>query len=45
MTIQRMQLEAELTRLLQPQLFRDYCPNGLQVQGTRYGRYRERSSD
>ena len=33
MTIQRMQLEAELTRLLQPQLFRDYCPNGLQVQG------------
>lgn len=33
MTIQRVQLEAELTRLLQPQLFRDYCPNGLQVQG------------
>ena len=33
MTIQRVQLEAELKRLLQPQLFRDYCPNGLQVQG------------
>lgn len=33
MTIQRVQLEAELTRLLQPRLFRDYCPNGLQVQG------------
>ena len=33
MTIRRKQLEAELNQLLQPQLFRDYCPNGLQVEG------------
>lgn len=33
MTIQRAELESELTRLLQPELFRDYCPNGMQVQG------------
>lgn len=33
MTIERKQLELELNSLLQPQLFRDYCPNGLQVEG------------
>ena len=34
MTMQRAQLEAELNNLLQPQKFRDYCPNGLQVEGS-----------
>jgi len=34
MTMQRVQLEAELNNLLQPQRFRDYCPNGLQVEGS-----------
>ena len=34
MTMQREQLEAELNKLMQPQRFRDYCPNGLQVEGS-----------
>ena len=34
MTMQRAELEAELNNLLQPQRFRDYCPNGLQVEGS-----------
>ena len=33
MTIQRSQLDSELNQLLRPQQFRDYCPNGLQVEG------------
>ena len=33
MAIGLKQLEAELNKLLQPRLFRDYCPNGLQVEG------------
>ena len=33
MTMQRERLEAELNKLLQPRRFRDYCPNGLQVEG------------
>lgn len=31
--MQRVQLEAYLRELLQPQLIKDFCPNGLQVQG------------
>ncbi len=32
-TVHRDALVAEADRLLQPQLFQDYCPNGLQVEG------------
>lgn len=31
--MQRQKLLARLNELLQPQMFNDYCPNGLQVQG------------
>lgn len=33
MTVSLRALEAELNKLLQPHLFKDYCPNGLQVEG------------
>lgn len=33
MTVTRARLAGELNALLQPDRFRDYCPNGLQVQG------------
>ncbi|MBN7795355.1 Nif3-like dinuclear metal center hexameric protein [Parahaliea mediterranea] len=33
MSVSLRELQLELDRLLQPQLFRDYCPNGLQVEG------------
>lgn len=33
MTVTRARLAGELNALLQPERFRDYCPNGLQVQG------------
>lgn len=33
MSVNLRELQLELDRLLQPQLFRDYCPNGLQVEG------------
>lgn len=33
MSVSLRELRLELDRLLQPQLFRDYCPNGLQVEG------------
>lgn len=33
MPVSRQQIESELTSLLQPERFRDYCPNGLQVEG------------
>lgn len=33
MPVSRQQIESELTDLLQPERFRDYCPNGLQVEG------------
>lgn len=32
--MQRSELEAYLRELLQPHLIKDFCPNGLQVQGT-----------
>ena len=39
MAIELHQLERELTALLKPEQFSDYCPNGLQVQGrARVGR-------
>lgn len=31
--VQRTELDGELKRLLEPGQFKDYCPNGLQVQG------------
>jgi dinuclear metal center YbgI/SA1388 family protein len=31
--VHRAELEGELKRLLEPEAFKDYCPNGLQVQG------------
>ncbi|CBL44229.1 Protein of unknown function DUF34 [gamma proteobacterium HdN1] len=31
--VQRAELEGELRRLLEPEQFKDYCPNGLQVEG------------
>ncbi len=31
--VQLQQLESELNKLLKPWLFKDYCPNGLQVEG------------
>ena len=31
--VQLQQLETELNQLLKPWLFKDYCPNGLQVEG------------
>ena len=33
MPVSRQLIESELTSLLQPERFRDYCPNGLQVEG------------
>ena len=30
----RQQLQSELSSLLEPQRYRDYCPNGLQVEGS-----------
>ncbi len=33
MPASRQQIQSELDTLLQPQRFRDYCPNGLQVEG------------
>lgn len=33
MAVTRERLETELNQLLQPAEFRDYCPNGLQVEG------------
>lgn len=30
----RLQIQSELSSLLEPQRFRDYCPNGLQVEGS-----------
>ena len=33
MPVSLKDLEADLNRLLQPQQFKDYCPNGLQVEG------------
>ncbi len=33
MPVSVKELEADLNKLLQPQLFKDYCPNGLQVEG------------
>lgn len=33
MSVSLRELQLELDRVLQPQLFRDYCPNGLQVEG------------
>ena len=33
MAISRVDLEKNLNGLLQPHLFKDYCPNGLQVEG------------
>jgi dinuclear metal center YbgI/SA1388 family protein len=33
MPVSLKNLEAELNRLLQPEQFKDYCPNGLQVEG------------
>jgi dinuclear metal center YbgI/SA1388 family protein len=33
MSVSLRELHLELDRLLQPQLFSDYCPNGLQVEG------------
>jgi dinuclear metal center YbgI/SA1388 family protein len=33
MPVELSQLEAELTNLLRPEQFKDYCPNGLQVEG------------
>jgi dinuclear metal center YbgI/SA1388 family protein len=33
MPVSLRELQLELDRLLQPQLFNDYCPNGLQVEG------------
>lgn len=33
MPVELSQLEAELTSLLRPEQFKDYCPNGLQVEG------------
>ncbi|MFV0277126.1 MAG: Nif3-like dinuclear metal center hexameric protein [Parahaliea sp.] len=33
MVVSLRELVGELDRVLQPQLFRDYCPNGLQVEG------------
>lgn len=35
MGISLTEIDAELTRLLQPERFKDYCPNGLQVEGTK----------
>lgn len=35
MALDVQQLEIELNTLLNPGAFRDYCPNGLQVEGTR----------
>jgi dinuclear metal center YbgI/SA1388 family protein len=34
MSVSRVNLIAACTDLLQPQRFKDYCPNGLQVEGT-----------
>jgi dinuclear metal center YbgI/SA1388 family protein len=31
--VHRVELEGELKRVLEPDAFKDYCPNGLQVQG------------
>ena len=33
MAVTRQQIQSELSKLLEPHLFRDYCPNGLQVEG------------
>ncbi|MFN3163665.1 MAG: Nif3-like dinuclear metal center hexameric protein [Pseudohongiellaceae bacterium] len=33
MPVSRQQIESALTSLLEPESFRDYCPNGLQVEG------------
>ncbi len=33
MAISLIEVDAELTRLLQPERFKDYCPNGLQIEG------------
>jgi dinuclear metal center YbgI/SA1388 family protein len=33
MPVELSQLEAELTALLKPEQFKDYCPNGLQIEG------------
>lgn len=33
MPVSRQQIESQLSSLLQPEKFRDYCPNGLQVEG------------
>lgn len=33
MPVTRQQIQSELSKLLEPHRFRDYCPNGLQVQG------------
>ena len=33
MTVTLLELQAELDELLQPARFKDYCPNGLQVEG------------
>lgn len=33
MPVSRQQIQSELDTLLEPQRFRDYCPNGLQVEG------------
>ena len=33
MPVTRQQLQIELNKLLEPNRFRDYCPNGLQVEG------------
>jgi dinuclear metal center YbgI/SA1388 family protein len=35
MALDVLQLQSELDSLLNPGAFRDYCPNGLQVEGTR----------
>jgi len=34
MPVELSLLEAELTRLLKPEQFKDYCPNGLQIAGS-----------
>lgn len=33
MAVSLKELESELTQVLKPELFNDYCPNGLQVEG------------
>lgn len=33
MAVSRQQIQSELCKLLEPHRFRDYCPNGLQVEG------------